>query len=112
MLTQTQRAATVAPARATPARAAAALSPAARRRAASGPPAVRLGGPFPAPVNRVVTEPGPGSPLSAGLRAGLERTFGADLGGVRVHDDRRAAAATASLPARAFAFGSGRPTPS
>ena len=37
--------------------------------------------------------------------ATLERTFGVDLGAVRVHTDARAAGAAASLSARAFAHG-------
>ncbi len=48
---------------------------------------------------------GGGQPLSAEIRAPLERRFGRDLGGVRIHTDSRAARAAATLKARAFTYG-------
>lgn len=47
----------------------------------------------------------PGSPLPKVLQSHFERRLGADLSGVRVHDDARADAAARSLRARAFTFG-------
>lgn len=49
---------------------------------------------------------GGGRPLEGGLRSPLERAFGADLHGVRIHDDPRAHALSQGLEARAFTRGS------
>ncbi|MEU9001675.1 DUF4157 domain-containing protein [Streptomyces sp. NPDC048551] len=49
---------------------------------------------------------GPGSPLSPALRARIEPHVGVDLGAVRIHTGPRAAAAAATLGARAFTTGS------
>jgi len=59
--------------------------------AQSAPPALRLSG---------------GQPLNAPLRRRLEKSFGADLGGVLVHDDTQAAMKADRLGAKAFAIGS------
>jgi hypothetical protein len=48
---------------------------------------------------------GGGRPLGDGLRAPLERAFGHDFGGVRLHTDARADALNRSLGARAFTSG-------
>jgi outer membrane protein OmpA-like peptidoglycan-associated protein len=48
---------------------------------------------------------GSGRPLDAASRAFFEPRFGADLGGVRVHDDAAAADAAAGISARAFTTG-------
>jgi len=48
---------------------------------------------------------GPSEPLPAGVRATMEAGFGADLGGVRVHADERAARAADAVDARAFSLG-------
>jgi hypothetical protein len=48
-----------------------------------------------------------GDGLPTGLRRALERPLAADLGGVRVHHDARAAAWSRSLGANAFTVGSG-----
>ena len=58
--------------------------------AQSAPPALRLSG---------------GQPLNAPLRRRLEKSFRADLGGVRVHDDTQAAMKADRLGAKAFAIG-------
>jgi len=47
-----------------------------------------------------------GQPLDASLRGVFEQRFGADFSRVRIHADPGAAAAAASLGARAFTFGS------
>ncbi|HEX6835024.1 MAG TPA: DUF4157 domain-containing protein, partial [Polyangia bacterium] len=49
---------------------------------------------------------GGGAPLGGGVRARMERTLGADLGGVRVHTGGESADAAESLGARAFTVGS------
>lgn len=46
-----------------------------------------------------------GAHLPPGLRARLERSFGVDLGGVRVHTDEAAATAAAAIGARAYTLG-------
>src|SRR4051812_35266123 len=46
-----------------------------------------------------------GRPLDAATRAFMEPRFGKDLGAVRLHDDRHAHLASASLGARAFTVG-------
>jgi hypothetical protein len=54
-------------------------------------------------VRRIVQAPG--RQLAPPLRADMEARFGADFSGVRVHDDRDAAASARSLDARAYTFG-------
>ena len=49
---------------------------------------------------------GAGAPLSSSVKAPLERSFGADLGGVRVHTENSASVAADALGAKAFAHGS------
>lgn len=46
-----------------------------------------------------------GEALDAGARSGMERFFGQDLGGIRIHTDRRAQALASSLGADAFTIG-------
>ncbi len=50
-------------------------------------------------------EQSPGAPLAAGSRSKLESSYGADLGGVRVHTDTVASDAARSVSARAFTTG-------
>ncbi len=52
-----------------------------------------------------VSNPGSGSPLPDTIRHRIEPHVGANLSGVRVHQDRRSHAAAASLQARAFTHG-------
>ena len=52
-----------------------------------------------------VADKGSGSALDGRLRGRMEARLGADLGGVRVHDDSESQVAAASIGARAFAFG-------
>jgi hypothetical protein len=53
----------------------------------------------------VIAAPGPGSALAPEVAVALGPGLGADLSPVRVHTDRRAAAATGELGARAFTWG-------
>ena len=48
----------------------------------------------------------PGRPLEDGVRGRMEERFGADFGGVRVHDDARAAASARAVDAHAYTVGS------
>jgi hypothetical protein len=48
---------------------------------------------------------GTGRPLEPGVRASMERGFGTDLSGVRIHHDARADALNRSMQARAFTTG-------
>ena len=48
----------------------------------------------------------PGRPLDGGVRTFMEARFGADFGGVRVHDDARAAESARAVDAHAYAVGS------
>ncbi|SNS94951.1 protein of unknown function [Micrococcales bacterium KH10] len=48
---------------------------------------------------------GGGRPLEGGLRAEMETAFGTSLGGVRIHDDARAAQLSSSMSAHAFTTG-------
>ena len=48
---------------------------------------------------------GPGEPLDAGTRTHFEPRFGADLGGVRLHDGPTSAAAAKGIAARAYTIG-------
>lgn len=52
-----------------------------------------------------VRHPGSGSPLPGAVRQRIEPHVGVNLSGVRVHSDRRAHLAAASLQARAFTHG-------
>ena len=69
----------------------------------------------PAIVEQVLASPG--RPLEPAIRAWLEPRFGRDLGGVRIHTDRAAAASARALRAEAYtvgqhiAFESGRYAP-
>jgi hypothetical protein len=63
-------------------------------------------GPRAAPaLHRALAQPGPGAPLAPSIRGPIEPVLGADLGGVRVHADAGAAAATRAIQARAFTHG-------
>jgi Domain of unknown function (DUF4157) len=46
-----------------------------------------------------------GRPLDAAARGVMQERFGVDFGGVRIHDDRRAADLAESIGARAFTYG-------
>jgi hypothetical protein len=48
----------------------------------------------------------PGRPLDAAARGRMEAGFGADFGGVRVHDDARAAESARAVDAHAYTVGS------
>ncbi len=48
---------------------------------------------------------GGGRPLDADVRRRMETAFGADLGGVRIHDDQASATLNAKVAARAFTTG-------
>lgn len=52
-----------------------------------------------------IQSPGPGAPIHHALRPTLEAGVGADLSGVRVHDDARAHGQARDLGARAFTHG-------
>jgi hypothetical protein len=54
---------------------------------------------------RFIDDSGSGRPLPDELRRRLELRLGVDLSGMRVHTDERAAAAAATLDARAFTLG-------
>jgi phage-related protein len=60
---------------------------------------------MPPQVTQLVNSPGVGDLLPPPVRRRLEQSFDLDLGLVRVHTDPRAAAAAASLGARAFTYG-------
>src|SRR5690242_7944332 len=73
-----------------------------------GAPLQRRGiGPMPAEVPPIVHNVlrSPGERLDVETRAFMEPRFGQDFSAVRVHADARAAAAAASIDARAFASG-------
>ncbi|MCU0837089.1 MAG: DUF4157 domain-containing protein [Rhodospirillales bacterium] len=57
---------------------------------------------IPAAAASAVAAPGPGSPLPAPTLTALQRGFGADLSGVRVHADPQARQTSAAISARAF----------
>jgi hypothetical protein len=59
-----------------------------------------------AAAEHAVANKGGGRPLDAGTRARIESSTGADLSGVRVHDDSAAHSASRALNARAFTHGS------
>lgn len=54
---------------------------------------------------RLQTSKGSGSPLPKGTRADMELAFGADLSGVRIHTDGKAANLNKNLRAQAFTHG-------
>jgi hypothetical protein len=54
---------------------------------------------------RAIAGKGPGKPLDSGTRRTLESGMGADLSGVRVHDEARDREASRNLNARAFTHG-------
>jgi len=56
------------------------------------------------PVLDVVGRGG-GQPLDAGVRTGMEAALGADLGGVRVHTDSKAAESAKAVQAHAYTVG-------
>ncbi len=72
-------------------------------------PSPKRSGATPPPVTpdvaATIRQPHPGRPLSPDLRGRLEPRVGADLGQARVHEDSQAAAAAATLSARAFTAG-------
>ncbi len=53
-------------------------------------------------ADQAIASRGPGKPLEAATRSGLEDSLGADLSRVRVHDDHNAQQAAAAMGARAF----------
>src|SRR5262245_48672411 len=55
-------------------------------------------------ASAAVESKGSGQPVDSAVRAQVEPHLGADLGGVRVHTDRDAAAASTAIGARAFAY--------
>jgi hypothetical protein len=64
------------------------------------------GGPASADVEQRIGAAGGGSALDPTVRREMESGFGADFGGVRIHNDGAAAELSASLQARAFTKGS------
>ena len=67
-------------------------------------PVQMQGGPsaMQAAASNAIANKGSGSPMAPAVRAPLERSFGADLSHVRVHEDTRAQQAASDLNARAF----------
>ncbi len=64
------------------------------------------GGSVPSTVERAIrSTQGQGARLEGPLRGAMERAFGADLGGVRLHTDQHADALSRALTARAFTVG-------
>ncbi|MEZ0449716.1 eCIS core domain-containing protein [Cellulomonas sp. ICMP 17802] len=71
-----------------------------------GPPTGPLARPdVPSAVRRVVAAPGPGAPVADPVARQVEPLLGADVSGVRVHQDRRTEQAARDLDARAFTVG-------
>lgn len=68
-----------------------------RKEAGAGTPAV------PASVGSVLASPG--VPLDSGTRATMERGFGTDLGGVRLHNDAAAGESARAVDAHAYTVG-------
>jgi hypothetical protein len=56
-------------------------------------------------LNQVLTNRKEGVPLEPGFRAHMERSLGADLSNVRVHDDSEAQSYAAAIDAEAFTHG-------
>ena len=81
----------------------------AQRRPAAGAAGPVATGAAPAPAtagaSRAIHALGPGRPLPEAERAGFESRFGADLSGVRLHDDAAGDRAARSIDARAFTLG-------
>jgi hypothetical protein len=75
--------------------------PSAVQQSDPGPPPSGL----PPPAAETLRAPGPGEPLAPSLRERFVRSLGVEPDTVRVHADARAQRATASVGARAFAFG-------
>jgi hypothetical protein len=77
----------------------------------TGPPALRLSqssapsAGLPTEVARAVSASNSGSPLPAPTQTTLQNSLQVDLSPVRVHSDRMAASAAASVQARAFTYG-------
>jgi hypothetical protein len=59
---------------------------------------------FAPPIVQEVLRSG-GKPLDDGTRSAMEDRFGHDFGGVRIHDDARAAQSARAVSARAYAIG-------
>ena len=55
--------------------------------------------------NQATIQPTGGEPLAPDVRSNLERSFGVELGSVRVHTDERAQNTARSMDARAFTLG-------
>ena len=80
---------------------------------ATAPPALRIqpGGAqtapagAPAPLTDALRSPGPGQPLPAQVAGPVGSSLGVDPSPIRLHTDAKAADATASVGARAFAWG-------
>lgn len=81
--------------------------PIAALRRSDAPAAVvgRMGGEAPQDVSNIVAHPGPGRPLSSGLRQRVEPHFGTSFKNVRVHATPSDQAAAARIGARAFTHG-------
>jgi hypothetical protein len=73
---------------------------------AQGTPGRLVGLSQPEMVDEVASRKGGGSALPAETRSQMEGFFGADLGGVRVHNDGGAATLNRELDAQAFTVGS------
>jgi hypothetical protein len=73
---------------------------------ARGTPGRLVGQPQSEMVGEVLQRKGSGSPLPEGTRQQMEGHFGADLSGVRVHDDGEAVSMNRELQAQAFTVGS------
>jgi len=56
-------------------------------------------------AQRIGAQAGRGAPLSPGLRGAFEPALGADLSGVRIHDDAESDALARSVGAKAFTSG-------
>ncbi|WP_148716385.1 eCIS core domain-containing protein [Chitinolyticbacter meiyuanensis] len=68
--------------------------------------AQRKPGAIPRTAHQVPLNPDGGAPMSGGLRGAMERAFGEDFSGVRLHHDGEADAMSRNLGARAFTVGS------
>jgi hypothetical protein len=73
---------------------------------ARGTPGRLVGRSQPEMMEEVQRRKGTGSPLPEGARQKMEGLFGADLGGVRVHDNTEARELNQELDAEAFTIGS------
>jgi hypothetical protein len=68
----------------------------------AAPHASEAGGDAASAADQAIAARGPGKPLEAATRGGLEDSLGADLSRVRVHDDHQAQQAAGAMGARAF----------